>query len=257
MFFVLSKTFFFLTQPINWIIIVLLYAVFGKKPKWKKRALYLGVSMLVFFTNHFIFNEVVRLWEKDTLTADKITTTYDIGILLGGFTNFEILPQHDRYHFSERANRLTQTLELYYEGKIKKILITGGSGTIILQQRTEADVTAQLLEKYGIPKEDIIVENQSRNTRENALFTKKLLDKNYPNSNLLLITSAFHLRRSMGCFRKVGVAFTPYAVDFLGEERRFHPEYILIPNSWCLFRWGLITREWAGYIMYYLVGYMK
>lgn len=256
MFFVLSKFFFFLTQPVNWIIMLLLYAVFSKKPKWKQRSFYAGVMLLIFFTNHFIYNEAIRLWEKDTITANQITAPYDIGILLGGFTAMDIVPNHDRYNFNERANRFTQTLELYHAGKIKKILITGGSGTILLKQDREASLTGDLLKKWGIPAEDIILEAESRNTRENALFTAEILKKQYPNANCLLITSAFHMRRSEGCFKKAGVAFTPYSVDFLGEKRNIHPEFILIPNSWSLFRWGILTREWAGYIMYGLVGYL-
>lgn len=233
----------------------LLYAVIGKHPVWKKRSLYAALVMFLFFTNHFIYNEAIRLWEKETITADQITEPYDIGIVLGGFTSFQIKPNHDRYNFNERANRLTQALELYYEGNIKKILITGGSGTILLRERRESTVTRDLLIKWGIPEEDIIIESASRNTRENALFTATILKEQYPNARCLLITSAFHMRRSIGCFEKVGLEFTPYSVDFLGEERSVHPEFILVPNSWGLFRWGMLTREWAGYIMYKLVAY--
>ena len=179
MFFILSKLLFFLTQPVNWIIMALLYAVFSKNNKWKKRSFYVGVILMLLFTNHFIYNEAIRLWEKDTITADQITTPYDIGILLGGFTSMNIRPSHDRYNFNERANRFTQTLELYHEGKIKKIFITGGSGTILLKQNREATLTDVLLRKWGVPAEDIILEAESRNTRENALFTAEILKKDF------------------------------------------------------------------------------
>ena len=104
MFFVLSKVLFFLIQPINWIVWPLIYALFGKKKKWRKRALILSLSTGLFFSNHFIFNQFVKLWEVDTITTPDIKKPYDIGILLGGYSNFFIKPDADRHNFSKPTN---------------------------------------------------------------------------------------------------------------------------------------------------------
>lgn len=190
MFFILSKVLYFLIKPINWVAFPLLYFLWTKNTTRKRWALIITVSAFFFFTNHFIFNQVMRLWEVDTITADQIREPYDIGIILGGYSNFSIRPNHDRHNFNERGNRFYNALELYFEGKIQKLLLTGGTGAMLENQPSEASQMLLFLEKLGIPREDIILEPNSRNTRENALFTQQLIQDQYPNAKCLLITSA-------------------------------------------------------------------
>ena len=255
MFFILSKVLFFLIQPLNWITGLLIYAVFSKKPKLKKRSRNLALILLLFFTNGFISNFFIKSWESDIQSFSSLSQSYDIGIVLGGYSNFHIQPR-ERYNFSQSANRLTQALELYKDGKIKKLLLTGGSGSLLQNEKKEAEEIISYLIKMGISEEDLIIEPNSRNTHENAVFTKQILDKDYPNSSCLLITSAFHMRRSKGCFKKENVKFTPFSTDILGEETRFSPGKLFIPNPGSLVHWELLIKEWAGYIVYWMSGYI-
>ncbi|MFK7934033.1 MAG: YdcF family protein [Saprospiraceae bacterium] len=255
MFFFFSKLLFFLTQPVNWIVFAFLAALFIKKTIWKRRLLRTGICLLLFFTNHAIFNAVANWWEPETLTADQIQAPYDIAILLGGFSNFSIQPSHDRYNLNQSAARLTQTLELYKQGKVKQILITSGTGAMLDDFPAEADMVKPFMMQMGVSEEDIIIENKSRNTYENALFTKEVLT-NYPNASCLLITSASHMRRSKGCFDQQAIEYTPYAVDYIQEEFSWSPDFVIIPNSWALMRWGILTKEWVGYVAYWLKGYV-
>ena len=71
----------------------------------------------------------------------------------------------------------------------------------------EGKYAEQFLLNLGIPAADILIESESNNTRENAVFTQKLLTQKMPAAKCLLITSAFHMRRSIGCFNKVGMQF--------------------------------------------------
>lgn len=255
MFFVISKLLFFLTQPINWILALLIATLFFKHPQHKKRLLRSGIILLLFFTNHLILNTVINWWEPETLTAEQITEPYDIAILLGGFSNFNIHP-NDRYNFNERGNRLTQTLELYFSGKVKKILISGGTGATLNIEPAEASAIRPLLIQFGVNEEDIIIENQSRNTFENALYTKEILTDSYPTAKCLLITSAFHIHRASACFKKQNINFTAYAVDYMQEKTVMTADFLIIPNSWALMRWGLIIKEWIGYGAYWARGYL-
>ena len=256
MFFILSKVLVFLIKPINWIWFSLLYALFGKRPKWKKRSLIAAVVLFLIFTNHFLFNLSARWWEVETITADQVLESYDIGILLGGYSNFNIRPNHDRHNFSERANRFNNAIELYHQGKIKKLLLTGGSGSLLENEPSEAEAMRSYLIQTGVPDSNIIIEGASRNTRENATLSKAILDKDYPNASCLLITSAWHMRRAMGCFDKVELVYTPYSTDHLSEKIRPVPESILFPDRLGLYRWEVIIREIVGYIMYWLQGYI-
>ncbi len=255
MFFILSKVLFFVIQPLNWIIGLLIYTVFSKRPKWKKRTRNAALILLVFFTNGFIANLVTRAWESDIYSISSLRQNYDIGIVLGGYSNFNIQAR-ERYNFSASANRLTQAVELYKEGKIKKLLLTGGSGSLLREAPNEAEEIRPFLIKMGVLESDLIIEPKARNTHENAIFTKKILEKDFPNASCLLITSAYHMRRSKGCFKKEKVAFTPFSTDLFGEEIRFSPSLLFIPNSGCLSRWELLIKEWVGYIVYTLSGYI-
>mgnify|MGYP001202589768 CR=1 FL=1 len=256
MFFILSKILYFLIQPLNWVIGLMLFALFSKKPQRKRKTLLAAIILTFFFTNRFLYNQVIRLWEVETITAEQITQPFDIGILLGGYSNSHILPRHDRMNFSTRANRFLNAYELYRSGKIRKLLLTGGSGDLLQQQPSEALEMKKFLTRIGVPEEDIIIEPDSRNTYENAVFTKKILDEKYPGARCLLMTSAWHIRRSEGCYRKAGVDFVPYSVDFLTEKDRWAPENTLIPDRTCFYLWELLIKEWIGYAAYWAKGYL-
>lgn len=256
MFFILSKVLYFIIQPLNWVLGLMLYSLFAKNKNRKKKALLAAIILGFFFTNRFIYNQFIKLWELKTITADQIAEPYDIGILLGGYSNGQIRPRHDRQNFSHRAARFLNTYELYKMGKVKKLLLTGGSGDLLQEQTSEAMDMKSFLARLGVPPDDVIVEPDSRNTYENAIFTKKLLDEKYPGARCLLITSAFHMRRSVGCFEKAGVDFTPYSVDFITEKDRWAPENTLIPDRNGFYFWEVLVKECVGYLAYWAKGYL-
>lgn len=255
MFFVLSKVLFLFIQPINWLGGLLVYALFTKNAIRKKRALIAATVLFFFFTNRLIFNQFAKLWELKTITADQIQQPYDIGILLGGYSNSQIRPNHDRQNFSHRGNRFMNSYELYKTGKVKKLLLTGGSGDILQKNPSEAEKMREFLLRVGVPEDDIIVEGKSKNTWENAVFTKEILDEKFPNASCLLITSAWHMRRSIGCYEKVGVNFTAFSVDFITEKDRWVPENSIIPDRQGFYLWEMLIKEWVGCVMYKLQGY--
>ena len=110
--------------------------------------------------------------------------------------------------------------------------------------------------RLGIPESDILIESKSRNTYENALYTKEFLDQeNLQGQKLLLITSAFHIFRAEKCFKKVGLNVTPFSVDFHARALFFHPED-LIPSTGAIEDWQLLIKEWVSTIVYRLRGYI-
>jgi uncharacterized SAM-binding protein YcdF (DUF218 family) len=109
--------------------------------------------------------------------------------------------------------------------------------------------------KIGIPDSDVLTEEQSRNTRENAVYTAKILqDKTY--SNLLLITSASHMRRANGCFKKVGLNCDIYPTDYYSGARKYNFDHLFIPNARTLFNWNAFIHELFGIITYKVFGYI-
>jgi uncharacterized SAM-binding protein YcdF (DUF218 family) len=255
MFFFLSKALYFLIQPLNWIAGLLLFSLFSKNQKWKKRTKVAAVVLLLFFSNNFILNQMIRSWETDIVPVSALDQDYDIGIVLGGYSNLRKLPR-DRFHFSDNANRLTQALELYKQGKVKKLLLTGGSGSLMQKMPSESREIVPFLLKMGVAENDLIIDPFARNTRENAVYTKKILEQDYPGASCLLITSAVHMRRSKACFKKENIQFTPYSTDVMSETSLSSPAKFIIPNPGGFRRWEALIKEWVGYAVYKVMGYV-
>ena len=114
---------------------------------------------------------------------------------------------------------------------------------------------AELSTKYGIPEKDIIIESESNNTRENAIFSKIILDKQLPAGKFLLITSAFHMRRAIGCFSKAGVQTDYYSTDRYSGMRSFEIDNLLIPNAASMMHWQMLIHEMIGFVVYKISGY--
>ena len=256
MFFILSKILSFLIQPFLWVLGLLLYSLFSKKRLRKRKALLAAIVMTFFFCNQFIFNQFIKSWESKTITADQIVRPYKVGILLGGYSSSSILPRHDRQNFNHSGNRFFNAFELYHAGKVEKLLLTGGSSRLIDKTYLEAETMKEYLIRMGVPEEDILTDSRSRNTYENAVYAKELIDSANIRGNYLLITSAWHMPRAKACFDKAGVSYTPYSVDFLTVEDRWHIGNLLLPNPYGFKLWQLLIKEWVGMVAYKMKGYI-
>jgi uncharacterized SAM-binding protein YcdF (DUF218 family) len=253
MFFILSKLLYYLFSPITLILASFISSLFLKNKIWKKRLFITGFSFLLLFTNPFIINELFRAWEVKPVNMNAVKD-YDVAIVLSGMTKMQT-GYNDRIHFADGIDRLLHPYQLYKEGRVKKILITGGSGSLVNQEKREADELLEYLIAIGMPKEDVIIERDSRNTRENAVFTKELLEKKYPQySRFLMVTSAFHMRRSIGCFEKANLKVTPFATDYYTHRTVFYPN-MLLPNENALGKWFTLYHEALGFCIYKLMGY--
>jgi uncharacterized SAM-binding protein YcdF (DUF218 family) len=254
MFFILSKTLFYLALPLLWIVAFFLFAWFTKNNKRKNQFFKIGLITLLFFSNRFIQNEAISAWETKFVKFSDVKN-YDLGIVLTGVTNPRITPR-DRVNFDKGADRVLHTVQLYKAGKLKKILITGGSGLLLGDTISEAEDLAKVFLLSGVPKKDLILEKKSVNTRENALFTKQILDQSNIHGSYLLITSAFHMRRSKMCFNKVGLNPDIYPVDFYSDQRKFTPDVLFLPNEVALSKWPILIHEILGTLMYKIMGYI-
>ena len=253
MFFYLSKILLFLLTPIVWIFLLLLWGILSKKPIRKKRLLWASIIVLYIFSNPFITDEFVRLYEERNQTYTELTETYDVAIVLGGFSDYDSEQQLIQFHFS--TDRLMAGIKLYKTGRAKKIMISSGSGKISNPDEKEALFIGDYLLKIGIPANDIIIESESKNTYENAVKSAKILNEDYIDGNFLLVTSAIHMPRAKSCFKKAGLTVTPFSVDQQAGPRKYLLDHLFIPNVDALTRWHQLIKEWVGFISYKLVGY--
>lgn len=257
MFFYLSQFLSFLVMPLT-IILVLLVSGFLWKKKGIGRKLQLsGIILLLFFSNQFLGNLAMSIWEDEIKPISELPE-FEIGIVLTGVTNLN-KSVDDRTFFNKGADRATHAVQLYKLGKIKKILITGGQGLNPTNPNTEAELLRDFMVIAGVNPHDIFIENEAKNTRQNALLTKDVLiqlNESALEKEYLLITSAFHMKRSQKCFEKVGLKVTTFPVDYYSNDLSFSIPKLLYPDPHSIYLWHKLFKEWVGLITYKLVGYI-
>jgi len=254
MFFVLSKLLSVIISPIVWIVGLLVFSLFSGAREQRRKASIIATVLIVFFSNSFIFDEFMRVWEVPVIRDEDINKTYDYGIVLSGMLAYD--SENGRINFTRGVDRLLHAVELYKRGKIKRLLITGGSGSLLNQDEREATHLSKYLLTVGFPEKDILIEPESRNTRENAVFTSQILLHAGENAEYLLITSAYHMRRAMGCFNKAGIHADGYPTDFFTGPRNYSFAHLFVPSADTLNDWALLIREIVGYVVYEMVGYI-
>jgi len=255
MFFFLSKTLNYVTMPLVIILLCLVLSAVIKKVSLKKWLFRIGLGLLIFFSNEFIANEIIQAWELPAVAFDDIKKTYDWGIILTGVTKLEAEPR-DRVHFSRGADRAIHSVQLYKLGIVKKILVSGGSGRLDGSGPREADELATALAMMGVKSEDIFLENESRNTHESAELVKKILEKNSTPGQCLLITSGYHMRRSVACFAKAQWKTDYFSVEILSHKRKYSFDTLFIPKPDALGLWHTLVKEWVGMLAYRIAGYI-
>ena len=250
MFFIISKVAFFFIQPINWLLFLFFLWLIIKKTIIKKRLLYAIVILTLIFSNSYLCNEVELAWQinKSELVPEK---KYDAGILIGGLAGYD---RNRVGHFSGACDRFIETVKLYHQGIIKKIVVSSGSASILHDQPGEADFLVEELLKSGIPAQDIYKENKSRNTYENATFSKRILDSVHLNPPYVLITSAIHARRAKLVFAKAKLDVAVYPSAYSATEKFYSPEEYFWPSFGALLDWNAIVKEFVGVLMYKVSG---
>ncbi|NEM99248.1 YdcF family protein [Pontibacter burrus] len=254
MFFILSKTLHLLLMPFLWVLLFIALALFLKKAKLKKLFLWLALGILLVFSNPFLENEAWRAWEIAATPVSKVDD-YDVAIILTGVTGYRE-DIDDRIHTNKGSDRFLHPLQLYRMGKVKQFLISGGNGRVIGTAVPEAEQIEKLLLMAAVAEEDIITESNSRNTHENAVNSAQVLKQHPEWKKKLLVTSAFHMRRSLGCFAKQGISVDPYSTDFYSGPRYLTPDETIIPSAAAFNNWHLLIHEIAGYMIYKLMGYL-
>jgi len=244
-------------MPLTLISLAWVLFLLVKKKTWKRKLMWIALLLSFIFTNNFFAQKLMYWWEIPVTPISEITQSYPVGVVLTGIalTDREL---NDRVYFARGADRIVNALQLYKEGKIKSILISGGTGRIDQEIGfPEAIALKDFLLLAGVPATDIILETQANNTYENAKFSAEILAERFPNQKVMLITSAFHMRRSAACFAKQGVEFDAYTGDFFAKEnQKFALGEFLVPNPDALNIWTKLFKEWIGMAAYKVAGYI-
>ena len=254
MFFIISKIFWFFIQPLNLAIFLLLAGLLAALARWRRFAAVLCVaafSILALSTwtslGALMLNPLEERFPRPALPE----TVHGIVVLGGGFEG-AINLERGGYELNSGGDRFVEAAILARRFPQAKVVVTGGTGTLVMTGEADADTAPRLLTALGVEPARMIMETRSRNTHENAVFTRQLVAPE-PGETWLLVTSAFHMPRSMALFRKEGFPVLPWPVDYRtsGEEGfglfRDNPHDSLQNTT-------LALREWIGLVAYRLSG---
>ncbi|GAC1481853.1 MAG: hypothetical protein NVS1B13_04480 [Flavisolibacter sp.] len=172
-------------------------------------------------------------------------SSYTAGIVLGGFVSYNL--KEDKGYFNAASDRFIQTALLYKTGRIGKIIIAAGNGYLFKHTFNEAAFITQTLQNIGIPDSVVFTDPDSRNTLENAINSKRIIDSIHLSGPFLLISSALHLPRALHVFRKKGMDVVAYPCDYFSENvgNNFWEDYIL-PSASALKMWDVLLKEVCG-----------
>lgn len=237
-----------LISPENWIIVLLGWLLLSKAPVVRKRLTTTIVLLIFVLGNEYIYTSLVNAWQPKPVTL-PLDAVYDAGIVLGGSASFD---KFGRGYFNAASDRFIETCILYKTKKIKKIIISGGSNGI--NQPKDADFQFKKMIEIGVPSNDIIVENASVNTFENATFSKAKLDSLHLKPPFVLITSAMHIPRAQKVFIKAGIPVIPFPCNYYVVENNLSLADYLIPKAGVLLSWNGYLREVVGIAGYKLTG---
>lgn len=250
MFFVFSKTLGIMLLPTNFLIgmgivgallLASRWAAFGRKLMIASVIL-LAICGFTPLGNLLLYPLEQRFppWEAGSGAPDGI-------VVLGGSIDADLSLVHGVAVFAGAADRVITAAALARQYPQARIIFSGGSSNLLSNDAKEADFAVAVFERLGVSKARLEIERRSRNTQENAEFSKAIAaPKN--GERWLLVTSAYHMPRSVGLFRKAGFTVEPYPVDWRTGRAEWLTLSTLAVEG--LARTDVAVREWMGLAAY-------
>jgi uncharacterized SAM-binding protein YcdF (DUF218 family) len=258
-FFILAKTAGFFSAPSNLLITFGLIGLVLMTTRFARagRRLALTALVLLAFIGLTPFGNAIILPLEERFppfdASRDAARSPPAGIIcLGGALDTVVSTVRGEVALNEAAERMTAIAELARRYPQARIVFTGGSGRLIYDGVTEASLAARLFESFGIARERITLEDKSRDTDENARFTRDLVQPK-PDERWLLVTSAHHMPRSVGAFRAAGFSVEAFPVDYRTRGAIDMLRFFSTVGDG-LRRTDTAMREWVGLVAYRLTG---
>jgi uncharacterized SAM-binding protein YcdF (DUF218 family) len=255
MFFVLSKTFGFFALPSNLLISIGIAGVLLLCTPFRRLASWLVVSSVVLIAIAGLSplgNILILPLEQRFPPWDASRGPPDGIVVLGGAITPDISAARGEVALNEAATRITVTAELARRYPNVRIVYSGGSNALVFDRIAEAPFAVRELEALGVAADRISAEEQSRNTIENAVFSR-LVAQPKPGERWLLVTSAFHMPRAMAVFRAAGFPVEAYPVDWR-TRGPIDATKLFGSLSQGLGQTDAAIHEWVGLLAYRLTG---
>ncbi|KQT50478.1 hypothetical protein ASG52_06575 [Methylobacterium sp. Leaf456] len=259
MFFPLSKLIFFVITPSNFLIMLgllgclLLFTEFGRT-LGRAMALAGFLGLLIAGLGPLSAWVLMPLENQFPAFADDGAPVAGI-VVLGGAVEADTSISRDQITVNDAGEREIALADLARRYPQARLVFSGGSGAMREHPISEAEIVSRFADSLGVPRNRLILEQQSRNTRENAVFSARtVLPK--PGERWLLVTSAWHMPRAIGCFREAGFPVTAYPVDYRTSGPRDAYRLTTFASDG-LSEFDIGVKEWIGLIAYKFAGYTK
>ncbi|MCP3057800.1 YdcF family protein [Myxococcus sp. K38C18041901] len=254
MFLFLSKVLDLFLAPLTWALLFLLVSRLPRlRPALARGLLVTGLLVLYVFSTEAMSTLLTYQAEEGAHDTFQPGEPYDAVIVLGGGLDPSATERSGRLEFNAAPERILQGFDLVREGHARFVLISGGSLDPRPTAVVEADVLSRMLQAWGIPAERIVTEGKSRNTRENAVESARIIQERGW-KRLLLVTSAAHMPRAQGCFAAVGLRPDTLPVDARMPAFRMG-RLGWLPRAGALSQSTDVLRELAGRVVYRLRGW--
>lgn len=253
--FLASKLFWLMAQPLSLVFILLVLGLVFAAAGFRRLNRFLsGLAALLLFLTLFTSAGAVILQVLENRIARPATLPANLSciIILGGAFENEVIAKRGGIELNQAADRFVEGLKLAQAHPGARILVSGGDGSFSGQYDGDAQTSETFFSTFGIAPDRLIREDRSRTTFENAANTRQLLEANGL-SNCALITSAFHMPRSIGLFRKLGIDVTPWPVDYrTSGDATLAPDFSQPSLNAQLTTTAM--REWTGLLAYFISG---
>ena len=251
--FYISKIIWFLLSPINLILVLLSLVFIFNLINFNRLSKFFFFLTLLFFLISGILpigSYLGYVLEKKYHFSNYYPNQVDGILILGGATDPYLSDKYNQVILNDSGERLIESVLLINKYPDAKIIFSGGSGSLFYPELDHATVAKKFFENMEI-NNNIIYEEQSRNTFENILYSKTIVMPK-DSENWLLVTSAFHLNRSLAVASKLDWKLIPYATDFRHPKKfTWKVSFNFLSN---FSEFDHSTHEWIGIIYYYFMG---
>ena len=245
------------------ILLLLGLIIAWKRPYFALFPMGIALITILIFSNAWVSSLLTQSleWQHLANKNEELPKAEAI-ILLGGSTVAPI-PPRNTVEINYSGDRVLYAAHLYKQGKAPVIIATGGGISWLGKTIPEATNMKQLLLRMGVPASAIIEEPQALNTHDNAVYTKEILEENGIKQSLL-VTSAFHMPRSVLTFQKQDINIIPAPTDFSITKQHWKqlkstPQATLInslPSAGNLEATTKVLKEYLGIFVYWLRGWI-
>lgn len=259
MIYILSKFLVIPLYPVGFSVITGIFTLIIlaiNKRKLGYAAAFLSIGSFIFFSSPVVAHKLMRNLESQYNPSYKYPPASAV-VLLGG-AEVAKLPPRIYYETTQSADRIMHAARIFKKGYAPYLITAGGQISFIKEfPGSEAEISSSLLtELFGINQKKILTDTKSKNTHDTALNVKKILEKHKLKPEIILVTSAFHMPRSVKVFKKQGFTVYPAATDYYEDENCRFKFFQYFPTSDAIVTSTIALHEYYGMLGYKLLGWI-